>query len=61
MLKKCKCSNNKFFISAEKLYKGLINTKGVLCCEPEEEHITEIKCTKCSAIYKPDDFKEVQY
>lgn len=58
---KCSCGNNKFLIISEKLYEGCVNEKGVLVCEPEEQHIVEIKCSKCGKPYNAEDFTRVEY
>lgn len=57
----CKCGNNKFMVITEKMYEGYINNEGVLLCEPEEQHIEEIKCSKCGQKYKVENFDEVDY
>ena len=57
----CKCKNNKFLIITEKMYEGYINEEGLLVCEPEEQHIEEIKCSDCSKKYHIDDFVGIEY
>jgi hypothetical protein len=58
---KCNCKNNKLIIVTEKMYEGCINEKDVLVCEPEDEFIIEIKCSKCGKKYKVKDFNEIEY
>lgn len=60
-ISKCKCGNNKFLIFTEKMYEGWIDNGKILVCEPEAEHIKEIKCSKCSRKYKLENFREIDY
>lgn len=60
-ISKCKCGHNKFLIFTEKMYEGYINDEGVLVSEPEEQHIEEIKCSKCDRRYEVEDFKDIDY
>lgn len=57
----CDCGNNKFFIITEKMYEGYLNEKGVLICEPDEQHINNIKCSTCGKEYTVHNFKEIEY
>lgn len=58
---KCSCGNERFFIHTEKLYEGCVDSDGILVCEPEEQHIVEIKCSVCGKVYEEKDFKDIDY
>jgi hypothetical protein len=60
-INKCSCGNNQFFVHTEKFYEGEINCSGKLECQPEEQHIKEIKCKKCSKLFAEKHFREIDY
>jgi hypothetical protein len=61
MITKCNCNNNKFILITEKMYEGCIDESKTLICEPEEQHIEVIKCSKCGKEYKEEDFVGIDY